>query len=90
MNQNTHSTLILHYMDGTTERYEVELPTMDPLTFGGKLDKALARNQIVLHHSDRLRIIPIQNVKSVEITMKPSPTKLPEFVFDNARLVSAT
>ena len=90
MNKNTNSTLILHFMDGTTERYEVELPTLDPLTFGGKRDKALARNQIVLHNADRLRIIPVQNVKTFEVTIKPNSAKLPEFVFGNARLVSDT
>ncbi len=91
MNPNTNSALTIHFMDGTTESYEFETHEVDPLTFAGKLDKALARNQIMIQCADRTRIIPVQSVKHFEFTMKPPHlAKLPEFIFDHALLVSTT
>lgn len=91
MNKNIKATLMIHFMDGTTESYEFEPLDVDPLTCGGKLDKILARNQIVIQCADRVRMIPVQSVKSFEFTIKPLRlAKLPDFVFGNARLISST
>ena len=87
MNKNNNSTLMIKFVDGTTEYYEFKMPEVNPLTFAGQLDKALSRNQIIIQCADRLRIIPMQSVKSCEFTIPPHP-KLPELVFSNARLVT--
>lgn len=91
MNKNNKATLTIHFMDGTTESYEFEPLDVDPLTYGGKLDKILARNQIVIQCADRMRMIPVQSIKSFEFTVKPLHlAKLPDFVFGNAQRVNRT
>jgi hypothetical protein len=91
MDQNIKPSISIQFLDGTTESYEFDVPQIDPLTFAAKLEKAVSCHELILQLADRLRIIPKHGLKSIEFKFPPSGhTKLPEFTFCNARLISDT
>ncbi len=84
------ATVAIHFTDGTTQRFEFEAPEIDLMT-STRLEKLLVRNELQIHLSDRVLVIPMQSIKCMEFTPAPDlPSKLREFVIHNARLISAS
>ncbi len=76
--------LTVHYTDGTEQRFEYGRAKED-VNLAGVVEEALKSNQLVVELQDRMLVIPMQNVKTVEVS--PPPSKLPRFVIRNAMLV---
>lgn len=76
--------LTVHYTDGTEQRFEYARGKED-VNLAAVVEEALKSNQLVVELQDRMLVIPMQNVKTVEVS--PPPSKLPRFVIRNAMLV---
>ena len=83
------ATVTIHFTDGTTQCFEFEAPEIDPLTTASRLEKFLVREQLQIHLSDRVLVIPMRSIKCMEFTPVPHlPPDLAEFMIRNARLIS--
>ena len=91
MNKTIPSTVTIHFIDGTTQGFEFEAPEIDPMTSASRLEKFLVREQLQIHLSDRVLVIPMGSIKCIEFTPVPRlPPDLSEFVLRDARPASAT
>jgi hypothetical protein len=84
-NSNT-ARLKLCYMDGTEQQFEYVRPE-EVQSLSSRIQEALKLNQVLIEVDDRLLVIPMQNLKAIEIS--PVPQKLPNFVIRNARLIGS-
>jgi hypothetical protein len=85
------ATVTIHFTDGTTQRFGFEAPEIDPLTSASRLEKFLVREQLQIHLSDRVLVIPMRSIKCMEFTPVPRlPWDLSEFVIRDARPISAS
>ncbi len=79
-------TMILHYTDGTEERFEyTRAGAQEAVNIGAALQEGLKANQLVIELADRTLIIPMPGLKMIEIC--PSPARLPIFAIRNAQLL---
>jgi len=89
MNEGAKRSLTIRFVDGTEESFEyspVEGEEKYKYSLGGLMKEALNANHIIIELAGSVRIIPFQNIKSIEIT--PRPEMLPEYAVRNARIVS--
>jgi hypothetical protein len=85
------ATVTIHFIDGTTQCFGFEAPEIDPLTSAARLEKFLVREQLQIHLSDRVLVIPMRSIKCMEFTPVPRlPPDLAEFVIRDARPLSAS
>jgi hypothetical protein len=49
------------------------------------IEKAIEANELLIELENRLLVIPLNNIKYIEII--PAPPKLPKFAIRNARLI---
>jgi hypothetical protein len=76
---------VIHFMDGT--RIVLEYPKQageDPTTIASNVRKALESDKIVLEAQGDLMIIPVRNIKYIQVS--PAPDELPKGVLRNARI----
>ncbi len=78
--------LTVHFTDGTEQRFEYARAKED-VNLAAVIQEALKSNQLVIELQDRMLVIPMHSVKTVEVS--PPPTKLPRFVIRNAMLVGS-
>jgi hypothetical protein len=76
--------LTVHYTDGTEQRFEYTRAKED-VNLAAVIQEALKSNQLVIELQDRMLVIPMQSIKTVEVS--PPPSKLPRFVIRNAVLL---
>ena len=72
-------------MDGT--RIVLEYPKQageDPATIASNVRKALESDKLVLEAQGDLMVIPIRNIKYIQVS--PAPDELPQGVLRNARI----
>jgi hypothetical protein len=77
----------IFFMDGT--KVSLRWPRQagnDPSTVAANVKKALEADRILAEVDGSLLLIPIRNIKYIQIT--PSPEKLPAGVLRGARIVS--
>ena len=84
-NTNT-AHLKICYMDGTGQQFEYAR-SEEIQTLSSRIQEALKLNQLIIEVGDRVLVIPMQNLKTIEIS--PAPKKLPNFVIRNARLIES-
>jgi hypothetical protein len=78
---------IIHFMDGTKVAFEYPKQAgEDPTTIASNVKKALDSDKIVLEAQGDLIIIPIRNIKYIQVS--PAPDKLPKGILRKARFVS--
>lgn len=84
MEKTIKRTLKIHYTDGSemVVEYVREEETNSITT---QILKAIESNKVLIELEDRLFVVPINNLKYIEII--PAPPKLPKFTFRNARLI---
>lgn len=89
MQKETLAGAVIHYINGEKEGFVF---TRDDLTEEGqqavveRMQHAMQSNALIFKTtSDRLIVIPIQNIQKIEIN--PAPPKLPDTVFENVRVV---
>ena len=86
MHKTVPATVTIHFTDGTTQCFEFEAPEIDPMTSASRLEKFLIREQLQIHLSDRVLIIPMRSIKCMEFTPVPRlPSDIAEFMIRNAR-----
>jgi len=80
-------TLTIHFTDKTkiTARFPKQGGD-DAMTLASNVKKALEADTLALEVQGALIVIPMRNVKYIQVT--PAPEALPQGVIRNARLVS--
>ena len=83
MKETVYGTI--HFMDGTklTLRWPRQAGS-DPIEIAATVKKALESDRIMPEVEGRLLIIPVRNVKYIEVS--PSPQKLPKGVLLGAEV----
>lgn len=76
---------VIHFMDGT--KVSLKWPRQagaDPSTIAGRIKQALESDRIMAEIGGSLLVIPVRNIKYIQIT--PSPEKLPAGVLLGAEV----
>lgn len=76
--------LTVHYTDGTEQRFEYTRAKED-VNLAAVVQEALKSSQLVIELQDKMLVIPMQSIKTIEVS--PPPSKLPRFVLRNAVLL---
>lgn len=78
--------MVIHFMDGTSLVLSYpRLQDKDAATISAAVKRALDAEKIVVEVGDSLLVIPVRNIKYVQVT--PTPEALPSGVFRNAEIV---
>jgi len=81
----TMATMIIHFTDGTKVAFRYPKIT-DATTLATKIRKGLEQDKIVVDTFDGLIIIPVSNIKYIQVS--PSPEILPDGVIRDAEIIS--
>ena len=76
--------MIVTCTDGTVHKFEFT-PRQDMTNQAGRIEKMLEAPNLVLELADRMMVIPISSVRSIEFT--PRPMKLPDRALRNVRIL---
>ena len=79
--------LTVQYINGTVQRFEIltKQDLAEQVNLASRIHKFVSAEQIMLELGDELLVIPMANVKNFSIS--PLPSKLPDGVIHNARLI---
>lgn len=78
--------LTIHYTNGKQQHFEFippEIRVGEQANLGTRLHKMLTSDPIILELADKLLVIPVHNIQSIEIS--PVPSKLPEGIIHEVR-----
>jgi hypothetical protein len=79
--------MLIHFMDGSKIVFQYPKQAgEDPATIASNVRKALESDKIVLEAQGDLMIIPVRNIKYIQVS--PAPDELPKGVLRNARIAS--
>ena len=78
--------MTISYTDGTVQRFEY-YRAEDLVNLVGLIEDILNSNQLAIEADGTMLIIPMQNIKTIEVS--PSPEKMPRYVIRNTRLIEA-
>jgi len=76
---------VIHYVDGSKDEFVFTRSDSEAELALKRLQDAMHSNLLLLRLSDRLLVIPIHNVRKIEI--KPPPANLPDTAIHNVRLI---
>ncbi|MGB3264692.1 MAG: hypothetical protein WBA89_12150 [Microcoleus sp.] len=85
-NQERIINLTIHYTNGKQQHFEFIAPegtVGEQATLGTRLQKMLAADPIIIELADKLVVIPVHTIQTIEIS--PVPPKLPEGVIHPMR-----
>lgn len=85
MSDTSKGMMTIRYVNGNENRFEFTRVD-DTMNVATRIKEVLSANQIMLELEDRVLIIPLQNVQSIEVS--PPPEKMPPNVIKNVRLIS--
>ncbi len=71
----------IHFMDNTSFRYSFKPEGGDMTEVVQRVNKALDSDKLVLESEGDLFVIPVSNIKYIQIS--PAPEYLPEGIFRN-------
>jgi hypothetical protein len=78
--------MVIHFMDGTKIMFKYpKLTEREASTMASKIKKALDQDKIVVQTFDSMIVMPVSNIKYIQVT--PPPDALPEGIFKNAEIV---
>jgi hypothetical protein len=80
---DVHCTI--SFVDGTQLKLAWPRPEEPDARLAGMLEKILTNESIAVEVEGRLMIIPVNNIKTMEVS--PAPEKLPATVIRDARMV---
>ncbi|MGE5659897.1 MAG: hypothetical protein ACM37W_25175 [Actinomycetota bacterium] len=82
-------TLTVQYINGTIQCFEILSKTdkTEQANLATRIHKLVSADKIMLELRDELLVIPMTNVKNFSIS--PLPSKLPDGIIHNARLIEA-
>lgn len=78
-------TLTIRYANGNVEKFQFEPQSKETYNLAAQIQEILNANQIVLDLGDSMKIIPLSQVQSAEIS--PVPDKLPGIAIKNVRSI---
>jgi hypothetical protein len=87
-NQDRIITLTINYTNGKQQQFEFIPPEVrvgEQANLGTRLHKLLTADPIIIELADKLLVIPVHNIQSIEIS--PVPPKLPDGVIHPMREV---
>ena len=87
MSEIASRTLKIQNIDGKVQAFEFPIQT-ESTKAGGLLQELLNMDQLVIALADRLVVIPKNNVRFFELV--PAPSRVPQFVIQNAKPVHKT
>lgn len=82
--ETRRARLIVRYVDGNENVFTFDQPVKEGAMMA-RVQEALESQHLVIELEDRVRIIPVHQIKSVEI--QPKPAKLPALTVRHARLI---
>jgi hypothetical protein len=85
MAEAKNAALIIRYADGNVNKFIFTRPE-DEMNAIQRIDEALKSNWIVVELEDRAFLIPVSQIRNIEI--RPKPPNLPKYAIRNARLIS--
>lgn len=77
--------MIIRLVDGTVHRLRFTPADDDDVQLAGRIEKALQTQDLVVELGDRLLVIPMHSILTIELT--PPPPKLPAVAIRNAQLI---
>ncbi|MEL7034836.1 MAG: hypothetical protein AAFO04_04360 [Cyanobacteria bacterium J06592_8] len=77
--------LTVRYVNGESHCFEFETPQEEKALLASHIQRVLNSKELMLEVGDRLLVIPMQNVQTIELS--PIPLKLPDIVIRNVRQV---
>ena len=84
MEKTNTGILKIHYIDGSDMQIEY-VREEEVSNIATRIEKAIESNEVLIELEDRLLVVPLSNLKYIEIT--PAPSKLPKFTIRHARLI---
>ena len=79
------TTMIVQLVDGSVRRFRFSSDGSDDVTLGSRIEKALETQELVLELGDRLLVIPMHSILTIELM--PPPPKLPAVAIRNAQVI---
>ena len=76
---------VIHYIDGSKDEFVFTRSDSEAELALNRIQEAMHTNLLLLRLCDRLLIVPIHNIRKIEI--KPPPPKLPDTTIHNVRLI---
>jgi len=80
---NATRFVTINYLNGKKQRFEFLPIAEDASVMTSKLEKMMGSGYLMLKCEDRVHIIPLSSVESMEVS--PAPDKLPGFVVQAIR-----
>ena len=81
-----YAHMVVHFMDGTKIVFRRRKDEgLDTATIAANVKKALDKDKIVVEADGSLIVIPVRNIKYIQVT--PSPDALPAGVMRNVEIV---
>jgi hypothetical protein len=78
--------MAIHFMDGTKIVFKYpELTDTEASMIASKVKKALDQDKIVVQTYDSVIVIPVANIKYIQVT--PPPDALPDGILKKAQIV---
>ena len=77
--------MIIRLVDGNVHRLRFTPADDDEVQLAGRIEKALQTQDLVVELGDRLLVIPMHSILTIEVT--PPPPKLPAVAIRNAQFV---
>lgn len=84
MQKTNTGILKIHYIDGSEMQVEY-VREEEVSSIATRIEKAIESDEVLIELEDRLLVVPLNNLKYIEIT--PPPPKLPKFTIRHARLI---
>ena len=75
--------LTIRYMNGEYHSFEFRSNQEEKVMLASHIQRVLNAKELMLELEDRLLVIPMQNVQTIEIS--PLPAKLPDIVIRGVR-----
>ena len=85
MAEARNAALIIRYADGNVNKFIFTRPE-DEVNALQRIEEALKSNWLVIELEDRAFLIPVHQIRNIEV--RPKPPTLPKHAIRNARLVS--
>ena len=77
--------MTVKFINGSEERYEFPRQVVDESNIVNKIQEALDSKHLIIDLSSKIKVFPIHNILSIEIT--PPPVKFPSNTIRDAKLV---
>lgn len=69
-------TLVIHYLDGSEQRFAIQPKQDMQANLASRLQKILSSDQFILNLEHKIIVIPVSSIKYLELS--PTPPKLPD------------